>query len=45
LLIESNCVRGKLKGMAATRLMKDAKPVLEIDRATLIHRLYGSGKR
>jgi glycosyltransferase involved in cell wall biosynthesis len=41
-LIESNCIRGKLQGIVATRLMTDAEPVFEMDSASLIARLYGS---
>ena len=41
-LVESNNIRGKLEGLIATRFMRDARPILEMDRATLIARLYGS---
>jgi hypothetical protein len=41
-LIESNNIRGKVEGMMTTRFMTDAQPILEMDRATLIARLYGS---
>lgn len=40
-LIESNNVRGKLEALAATRFMKDAQPILKMDREVLIERLYG----
>jgi hypothetical protein len=43
-LIESNCIRGKLEALVATRFMTDARPILEMDRAKLIDRLYGSRK-
>jgi cellulose synthase/poly-beta-1,6-N-acetylglucosamine synthase-like glycosyltransferase len=43
-LIESNNIRGKIEGLIMTRFMRDAQPILEMDRATLIERLYG-GRR
>jgi glycosyltransferase involved in cell wall biosynthesis len=43
-LIESSCIRGKLEGLIATRFMTDVQPILEMERATLIERLYGSRK-
>jgi glycosyltransferase involved in cell wall biosynthesis len=42
LLIEGNCVRGKLEALVATRFMTDAQPALEMERATLIERFYGN---
>jgi glycosyltransferase involved in cell wall biosynthesis len=40
-LIESSNIRGKIEGLFATRFMKDAQPILEMDRDELIARLYG----
>jgi hypothetical protein len=42
LLIESSNIRGKIEGLVMTRFMTDAQPILEMDRATLIARLYGN---
>ena len=44
LLIEGNCVRGKLEALVATRFMTDAQPALEMERATLIERFYGNSR-
>lgn len=44
LLIEANCVRGKLEALVATRFMTDARPALEMERATLIERFYGNSR-
>lgn len=41
LLIESNNLRGKLAGLAATHFMRDIKPVLEMDAVKLINSFYG----
>lgn len=41
-LIESNNIRGKIEGLWMTRFMRDAQPILDMDRAALIERLYGS---
>ena len=44
-LIESSNLRGKCEAIVATRLMTDVGPILTMDRATLIDRLYGRGKK
>lgn len=44
LLIEGNCVRGKLEALVATRFMRDAQRALEMERATLIERFYGNSR-
>jgi glycosyltransferase involved in cell wall biosynthesis len=44
-MIESNNIRGKLEGLAATRLMTDARPALGRDAGQMIARLYGGPSR
>ena len=42
LLIEWSNIRGKLRALKATRLMRSAEPILAMDRESLIHLLYGT---
>lgn len=42
LLIEWSNIRGKLRALKATRLMRTAEPILTMDRGKLIHLLYGT---
>lgn len=42
LLIESNNIRGKIDGLIATRFMRDAQPIFNMDAQILISRFFSS---